>query len=657
MLGRTVAVGGVARCLAFAAGWRRRLRAASARSRPRDPTRLTAVQPATPALSPRNASYTITARLDPASRTHHGRADPDLAQHLDHPGHELRFHLYYNAWRNTRSTWMRERRARRGDPALARSPRSRLGLDRCRPASRSSARRRARRRHRRACASSPPTTATRTTGRCWRCRSTSPSRRAKPSTCRSPGPSRVPRTFARTGAIGNYYFLGAVVSEDRRAAGHRLELPPVPRRDRVLRGLRHLRRPADGAERLDRRRHRRRARHAATRATARRRIITTQEDVHDFAWTTSPDYVERIERVRASERCPRCRHAPAAAARARPARPTATSTPRARRSATTASGSVRTRTDTSPSSIPRGRAAPAAWSIRRSSPRARAGSRRAASPIPKGVTVHEAGHQFWYGIVATNEFEHAWMDEGFNTFSTARDDRRSSSNRSYYSKRYFGGFVPWVFARRAAQPRATDGNRLSGYPPGRDAADAPVDADVALLAGHGRSAITYNKTALWLNTLERMLGWDTLQRILSTYFARYAFKHPEPGGLLRGGERGQRAGSDVVLRSGLSQLERLRLRRRRVHERTRTARGFFGDSGQRAVLGRRARRRRLSHDARRSPLRRRHLPGRRPRRVRERAGTALAVGRHAIGGSCSRSTALCARSRPRSIPSACCCST
>ena len=40
--------------------------------------------------------------------------------------------------------------------------------------------------------------------------------------------------------------------------------------------------------------------------------------------------------------------------------------------------------------------------------------------------------------------------------------------------------------------------------------------------------ITYNKTALWLNTLERMLGWDTVQKILSTYYARYAFKHPEP---------------------------------------------------------------------------------------------------------------------------------
>jgi hypothetical protein len=41
-------------------------------------------------------------------------------------------------------------------------------------------------------------------------------------------------------------------------------------------------------------------------------------------------------------------------------------------------------------------------------------------------------------------------------------------------------------------------------------------------------ATTYYKTVLWLHTLERMLGWDTLQRILSTYFSRWAFRHPRP---------------------------------------------------------------------------------------------------------------------------------
>src|SRR5215510_1244193 len=39
---------------------------------------------------------------------------------------------------------------------------------------------------------------------------------------------------------------------------------------------------------------------------------------------------------------------------------------------------------------------------------------------PEEVIVHEFGHQFWYGLVASNEFEESWLDEGFNTHSTAK---------------------------------------------------------------------------------------------------------------------------------------------------------------------------------------------------------------------------------------------
>ncbi len=36
---------------------------------------------------------------------------------------------------------------------------------------------------------------------------------------------------------------------------------------------------------------------------------------------------------------------------------------------------------------------------------------------PESVTLHEAGHQFWYGLVGNNEFEAAWLDEGLNSYT------------------------------------------------------------------------------------------------------------------------------------------------------------------------------------------------------------------------------------------------
>jgi hypothetical protein len=39
---------------------------------------------------------------------------------------------------------------------------------------------------------------------------------------------------------------------------------------------------------------------------------------------------------------------------------------------------------------------------------------------PEGVTIHEFGHQYWYGLSANNEFEEAWLDEGINTYSEGR---------------------------------------------------------------------------------------------------------------------------------------------------------------------------------------------------------------------------------------------
>jgi hypothetical protein len=60
---------------------------------------------------------------------------------------------------------------------------------------------------------------------------------------------------------------------------------------------------------------------------------------------------------------------------------------------------------------------------------------------PESVTVHECGHQFWYGLVGNNEFEAAWMDEGFNSYSTSEAVFRRYGERR--SATWYCGLPKW----------------------------------------------------------------------------------------------------------------------------------------------------------------------------------------------------------------------
>jgi hypothetical protein len=486
----------------------------------RDPTRPTTVPPAAqPARTPRNASYTISARLDPASRTLKGEQLLTWRNIANIPATSLQFHLYYNAWRNTRSSWIRERLLA-GDDSILDRPDSdwgwidvtsvRLVGSTGTPEDVTS--------RLRFIAPDDGNAEDRTVAELPLAAAVAPGATVNVQIAWS---SRVPRTFARTGTIGNYYFLAQWfpkigVLENDGWNCHQFHASTEFYADFGLYDVR-LTVPlgwivgASGVERSKR---------DEGDGTTTHHYVA--EDVHDFAWTTSPDYVERTARFGHTA-------LPAVAMRLL-LQPEHVAQAERHFEATRAAlryygewfGAYPypniTIVDPAFQSGAGGMEYPTLFT---------AGTRWIAPrrvAQPESVTVHEAGHQFWYGVVATNEFEHAWMDEGINTFATARTLQQFFEPH-YYSKRYFGGFIPWVFDDLPIS-RATDGNRLSPYRPvaKSDAQDTP---SWRYWPGSG-GAITYNKTALWLNTLERMLGWEVLQRILSTYYARNAFKHPTP---------------------------------------------------------------------------------------------------------------------------------
>ena len=468
---------------------------------------------ATP-LSPRNANYTITARLDPSTRTITGSETITWRNITGKAATDLQFHLYWNGWKNARSTFMRERalggaaedRRRRADEWAHID----VAAIRVAGADRTASKR-----------FIAPDDENANDETVMSVPLVEPVEPGGITTIEVAWTAHVPRTFARTGAIGNFFFIAqwfpkiGVLQEDGWNC-HQFHSGTEFFSDYGVYDV-SLTVPSGwplGAtgvlgDRRDR-----------GDGTTTHRYY--QEDVHDFAWTTSPEYVERTARFEHARLPPvemRLLIQPEHAGQAERHFD-------ATRTALKYYGEWYgaypyghiTIVDPAFQSGAGGMEYPTLFT---------AGTRWLAPggvTTPEGVTVHEAGHQFWYGMVGNNEFEHAWMDEGFNTFSTARAVAQVY-DPNYLAIRYFGGFVPWVF-KDISLSRETEGNRLAAYR--RDArSDAQSTPTYRYFPATGGS-ITYNKTALWLNTLERRIGWPALQRVMSTQFETWKFKHPKP---------------------------------------------------------------------------------------------------------------------------------
>ena len=148
---------------------------------------------------------------------------------------------------------------------------------------------------------------------------------------------------------------------------------------------------------------------------------------------------------------------------------------------------------------------------------------------PEGVTIHEAGHQFWYGLVANNEFEEAWLDEGFNTYMTAKASDHSLGPESW-GRRFLG--ADFGRGARSGWPFVAPGVRLargSETLPGlRQGGEADVMARKGWTYRDGASygLNSYGKPALVMQTLEGLLGEETMLKVLRTYARRHRFAHP-----------------------------------------------------------------------------------------------------------------------------------
>ncbi|MCU1224220.1 MAG: Peptidase rane alanine aminopeptidase [Edaphobacter sp.] len=132
---------------------------------------------------------------------------------------------------------------------------------------------------------------------------------------------------------------------------------------------------------------------------------------------------------------------------------------------------------------------------------------------------HEFGHQYWYGMVATNEFEEAWLDEGINSYTEVKVlDAILGRNTSVLDRAYANAADYEL--QRLGYLASPDFDPVTRF--------AFKFRDSSSYAG-----ITYGKAATLLATLEGFIGSDTMDEALRTYFQRYRFAHPTTEDFLR----------------------------------------------------------------------------------------------------------------------------
>ena len=135
----------------------------------------------------------------------------------------------------------------------------------------------------------------------------------------------------------------------------------------------------------------------------------------------------------------------------------------------------------------------------------------------EGVTVHELGHQWFQGVLASNEHQWPFLDEGLDTFA---EMRAMSARHGAGSMVALPGLsVSGAAARRARAIRA-------GH-------DHPVAQPAERFSSFNSiGALVYARTAIALETIGNVWGHDALERALESYTRRERFRHPGPKSFL-----------------------------------------------------------------------------------------------------------------------------
>lgn len=123
-----------------------------------------------------------------------------------------------------------------------------------------------------------------------------------------------------------------------------------------------------------------------------------------------------------------------------------------------------------------------------------------------GVSVHEAMHSWYQGLLASNEALFAWMDEGFTCYASNRIEKE-------------------LFPEDFSDPHA---GSFKGY---KRIATSDYEEPLCTHADHfdtnwAYGTASYSKGVVILDQLSHIVGQKVIDKSLKRYFDEWAYKHP-----------------------------------------------------------------------------------------------------------------------------------
>lgn len=143
------------------------------------------------------------------------------------------------------------------------------------------------------------------------------------------------------------------------------------------------------------------------------------------------------------------------------------------------------------------------------------------------VIVHEVGHNWFYGILGSNERDHAWMDEGLNTLNEIRYIKTKYPKNTRLSD-YLLGMADALHLEHLSHH---DMNDITYSMSAAYGMDQPIELSSGDYSMINYGAIVYSKTGLVFTYLRDYLGDSLFDASMQEYYNRWSFKHPQPADL------------------------------------------------------------------------------------------------------------------------------